>query len=75
MAKDPQPAPPIPFKQGSAPMPKGCVCDPFDYAALGHMLHCPCFTRTFEIATPEFRDHAGLPGGTFDFPPDRYRKD
>jgi hypothetical protein len=21
--------------------PKGCICDPFDLAALGHMTNCP----------------------------------
>lgn len=23
--------------------PKGCICDPFDLAALGHMLNCSCY--------------------------------
>lgn len=32
----------IPFAQGSAPMPKGCICPPMDFAALGHMTNCPC---------------------------------
>lgn len=62
----------IRFEQGNAPMPKDCICSPMDYAALGHMTACPCFAEVF-IATPEFRDHAGLPGGTFDYPK-RYRK-
>lgn len=38
----------IPFNQGSAPMPNGCICDPFDYAALGHMLNCPCYDQADE---------------------------
>lgn len=31
------------FNQGDAPMPEGCICDPFDFAALGHMTQCPCY--------------------------------
>lgn len=60
----------IPFEQGDAPMPEGCICPPMDYAALGHMTNCPCYRQqNAVISTPDFRDHAGLPGGTFDFPP------
>lgn len=22
--------------------PQGCICDPFDLAAMGHMTNCPC---------------------------------
>jgi hypothetical protein len=40
----------IPFHQGSAPMPQGCVCSPMDYAALGHMTTCPCYVpKTLKI--------------------------
>jgi hypothetical protein len=23
--------------------PEGCICDPFDLAAMGHMTNCPCW--------------------------------
>lgn len=26
----------------AAPLPAGCICDPMDFAALGHMTNCPC---------------------------------
>lgn len=24
-------------------MPRDCICDPMDFAALGHMLNCQCY--------------------------------
>lgn len=27
-------------------VPPGCICDPMDFAALGHMTTCPRYERT-----------------------------
>lgn len=33
--------------------PEGCICDPFDLAAMGHMTNCPCYMEDVKAPAPD----------------------